>query len=206
MTALTRVPACALSGGVALFVGARLLERSLGDSALGAIGAWSLTLIVTVSGVVLGSVLGLAMTGQKVLQTIEADIRGWLTSLPIGEGDRLVPRVHVQELRSRYDHVTEAMYRSTVGRIPLPGRLARAVHGRFRQVLVEEFLGDCAQRGVTSVGFPEARDFVLRKGLPIVTRPAHAQVRVWTVATLALLGVGVAVPALIALLRTLQIY
>lgn len=201
ISVLKRVPAYALAGGAAMFLAARFLGWSFGDGALAAIGAWSFTFVLAALGIALGSLLGLATTGEDVLRAAESDIRNWLMHLPSGAGEELFPPVDLQELRNVYEKGIEQLYRTTVGRIPLPGVARRAVQSQFREALLDEFLADCGQRGVTRVGFPEVRDFMLRKALPIVTRPAHAQFRIWTVLFLALLGVGVAVPALIGLLR-----
>ena len=200
VSALARVPASAFAGGAALFVAARLLGWAFEEGAIGTIGAWSFTLALTGLGVALGSLLGLATTGEHVLRAAESDIRNWLETLPPGHGDSLFPSVDLQELRSGYEKASENLYRSTVGRIPLPGFARRSVESRFRHVLLDNFLADCAERGLTRVGFVELRDFMLRKALPMVTRPAHAQFRIWTLLLLAVLGAGVAVPVVIGAL------
>ena len=197
---MKRVPAYALTGGAALFLAARLLGWSFGDGTLAAVGAWSFTFVLTALGIALGSLLGLATTGEDVLRAAESDIRDWLMKLPAGQGDSLFPHVSVQELRSTYEKASEELYRTTVGRIPMPGFARRAVQAKLRDALLDDFLAECTQRGVTRVGFAEVRDFMLRKALPIVTRPAHAQFRIWRLLFLALLGTGVAVPVAIGLL------
>jgi hypothetical protein len=153
--------------------------------------------VLTALGVVLGCLLGLTSTGKKVLHAAETDVRDWLAQLPAGEGERLFPSIELQQLRSGYDETIESIYVSTIGRIPLPAFARRSVKSRFRHAILDEFGAECDQQGVTHVGYPEVRDFMLRKALPIVTRPAHAQLRLWTVLLLALLGVCMLVPILV---------
>jgi hypothetical protein len=199
-SALRRVPLYALAAGGVLFLVAQLLARALGDSVIATVGSWSLSAALTSFGLVFGGLVGLAGTAERVLDVAEDDLRDWLRRLPVGDGERLFPSIELEQFRRGYEDSIKSIYGTTLGRLPLPGFAHRKVQSQFRHALVDEFLTQCEARGSTTIGFNEVRQFLLLKGLPIVTRPAHAQFKIWTLLLCGVLGVCVSVPLLIGLL------
>ncbi len=200
LSALVRVPAFGLVAGLVLFASWRILGRGLGENVIVAIGSWSMALVFFVAGAVLGAVVGLATSAERTLGVAEADLRAWLDRVDRTEGDRLFPAVETGRLREGYDRTVDALFEQSIGRIPMPRFARRLARDRFRRALLEDFLTDCEQRGVTSVGFTEVRDFMVKSALPVVTRPAHMQIRTWTVLAAGLLGACLVAPVAIGLL------
>lgn len=200
MSALMRVPAYSLAAGVGLFLATQSLACAFGDGSMVEAGWWSATVLLTILGLVLGSLAGLAAASGQALQAAEADVRDWLARITEDEGDRLFPTIDVGQLQGSYEAALASMYSSTIGRLPLPGFVCRKIQMQFRHALLDQFLTECEQRGVTAVRFADVRRFVMLKALPAVTQPLHTQVRIWTLLLIAPLLAGAGVSILIALL------
>jgi len=170
-----------LSGGaVLLYVASRMIVDSFGEGAFAAVGSWSVTTVLTLAGALLGAALALVRTADHVLDTAQVDLTGWFERLPRDDGARLFPSTELETLRKGYDGTLDAMFDATLGRLPMPRFVRRLARSRFRQAMVDDFLEQCEGKGVAVVGFSEVRDYVARRAIPVVARPAHVWIGLWT--------------------------
>jgi hypothetical protein len=197
---LVRVPLNALATGLTLYLTARFAGRALGDTGMAQAGSTTLTVLLTTMGVAIGCMAGLLAAFQGVLRLVEEELQNWLLQLSSEDGERVFPEIELARLRSGYEDVTRSMYDGTIGRLPVPGLIRRKLFDQLSQTILAEFLADCEQRGATSVGFTELRDGLLLRAVPLVTRPAHTQLRAAHLLLAAVLLGCVTVPLLAAIL------
>lgn len=141
------------------------------------VAGWSLTGLYAMAGLIVGGLIGALAAAARTFSAIESGIRDRLQQWLPRQDSSSFPSLPLQQVRERYEQVMDQMYASTLGRVPLPGFLERFLRACFRQAIVDDFLTDCERRGVTAIGFPELRQWLVTKGLPLVTAPVHGQLR-----------------------------
>lgn len=195
---LVRVPLNTIATALTLYLTSRCALAALGDTHPSHLGTTSLTITLTSVGAVIGCMAGFISALQATLLRIEDDLRDWLVKLSSDDAQRLFPQIEVSRLQSGYEDLSQSVYSSTIGRLPLPALLQRSLYDRISRTMVADFLDECHERGTTSVGFAEVRDGLLLRAVPLVTRPVHTQFRVahCLLATLLLACVGI--PLLVA--------
>lgn len=154
-------------------LGRLVVELSAGGGPVAAVGATSLSLLLTLLGFVGGAVHGAATGAERVTLDMEAELARWLASIDPGEGRALVPPVEVAALRGGYETTLDRLVDASIGRLPLPDFVFRFARERFRHYFVEDFLADFDEAGVTTIRFPELRDWAIARGVPYATAPVH---------------------------------
>jgi hypothetical protein len=201
LTFLVRVPLHAIAFGVALFLGAQVLRFSAGaEGLLAGVGLWTVALALGLLGVVTGAVAGGVSAAGHAADRLQAGLAEWLLALPAGPGSEVLPPMPLEEARATYDRILDAMFDSTLGRVPLPGPVRRLLRRPFRQAVVEDFLEDCHRRELESVGYPELRNWLLARGLPWLMAPFRCQLRLWRALSRGVAGLALAVTLGLALL------
>jgi hypothetical protein len=161
------------------------------------VAGWSLRGLYALAGLSAGGLIGVLAAAARTISAVESGIRDRLQQWEPTEEGSSFPSLPLQQVRERYDQVTDQMFAGTLGRLPLPHFLERFVRARFRQAIIEDFLGDCERRGVTTIGFPELRQWLVTKGVPLVTAPTRGQLRTWRFLLLAGLSLLAAAPLIL---------
>lgn len=182
------IPTHAVVGAAVLWAAARLLAGRWDDvSGLAAFGGWSLSALYGVLGAVGGAVAGGVAACARTLAWIETHTESWILDLPAGAATEGSGAMTLEAVEENVDRVAEAAF----GRLPLPRLIRRVARSRLRGALLDDFLASCRDRGLTSVGHGEIRNWLLTRGLARAIEPARAQLALWRMLTLAGLGVAV---------------
>ncbi|HSD49849.1 MAG TPA: hypothetical protein VLG48_00465 [Candidatus Methylomirabilis sp.] len=176
VSALFHIPLSALLGMGVLVAAASAFPSPEGNQGTWSVVAgWSLTGLYALAGLIGGGLVGTLAAAARTFSAIESGIRDRLQQWQPAQDSSTFPSLPLQQVRERYEQVMDQMYAGTLGRMRLPGFLERFVRSRLRQAIIEDFLADCQRRGMTTVGFPELRQWLVTKGLPLVTAPVHTQ-------------------------------
>jgi hypothetical protein len=180
VSALLFIPASGLLGmGVLVLAGSAFPSLGANEGTWWGVAGWSLRGLYAGVGLIGGGVVGAVAASARTFSAFEASVRDLLQRWQPPSNSSSFPSLPLQQVRERYEQVIEQVYTATLGRVRLPGFLERFVRSRFRQAFVEDFLSDVERRGVSTVGLPELRHWLSVRGLPLVTAPVHAQIRIW---------------------------
>jgi hypothetical protein len=141
--------------------------------------------IYPVLGFLGGSLLGGA---AAVRDTFEHQLPRWLEEVAASLGRDPFPSIPLAQLRARHDQVLDQMLASSVGAVRAPGFVQQALRRRLQNAQVADFLAFCESRGASEVGFPEARSWLVTRGLPLLTAPTRRQVLLVRVVVRGVLG------------------
>jgi hypothetical protein len=158
------------------------------------VAGWSMTGLYALAGLIGGGLIGALAAAARTFSAVESGIRDRLQQWQPTQCGSSFPSFPLQQVRERYEQVMDQMYAGTLGRVPLPRFLERFVRARFHQAIIDDFLTDCQRRGVTAIGFPELRQGLVTKGLPLVTAPIHGQLRLWRLLLVGGLGLLAVLP------------
>jgi len=198
-SALLRVPLYGFGGGAAFLAVGLLYSRSTdGQGLLATIGDSSIMVIYPVLGFLGGSLLGGAAAVRDTLDFFEHQFPRWLEEVAASLGRDPFPSIPLAQLRARHDQVLDQMLASSVGAVRAPGFVQQALRRRLQNAQVADFLAFCESRGASEVGFPEARGWLVTKGLPILTAPTRRQVLLVRLIVWIALGILAALPFVLA--------
>jgi len=199
VSVLAHAAGYSLGAAVVLRASATIVTRGWPEvGVLGALGAWSLVASYTAAGFAGGALLGSLVGAAAAVRRVERQIRT-VIERPPKDGGRLLPAVPLASLEADYARVLDAAVDSTLGRLPVPGRVRRFVRTHLRPPLVDDFLDTARRSGRTEAGFAELRDWLLLRGLPYVTAPLLGPLRVWRLMTAGALAALAALPLTVAI-------
>lgn len=202
-SALLRVPLYGFGGGAAFLAIGFLYSRSTdGQGILTTIGDSSIMIFYPVLGFLGGSLLGGAAAVRDTLDFFERQLPRWMEEVAASLGRDPFPSIPLAELRARHDQVLDQMLASSVGAVRAPGFVQRAIRRRLQNAQVADFLTFCESRGASEVGFPEARSWLVTRGLPLLTAPTRRQVLLVQVVVWGVLGLLAALPFVVSALAS----
>jgi len=193
--ALLRVPLYGFGGGAAFLAVGLLYSRSThGQGILTTIGDSSIMIFYPILGFIGGSLLGAAAAVRDTLDFFERQLPRWLEEVAASLGRDPFPSIPLAELRAHHDRALGQMLASTVGAVRAPGFVQRAIRRRLQDARIEDFLSFCEGQGATEVGLPEARSWLVTRGLPLLTAPTRRQVLLVRVVVWGVLGLLAVLP------------
>lgn len=182
------IPTHAVVGAAVLWAASRLLAGRWDDvSGLAAFGGWSLSALYGVLGAAGGAIAGGLAACARTLAWLETHTEAWILDLPAGAATDGSGALSLEAVEENVDRVADAAF----GRLPVPGLIRRVAKSRLRSALLDDFLTSCRDRGLTSVGHGEIRNWLLTRGLARAIEPARAQLALWRTLTFAALGLAV---------------
>lgn len=187
---IARVLLYGAGGAIVMLVVALLASGSFPPGGFWSqLGAVSLAALYAATGLAAGLVLGIAAAIQRALDLAQEEGVRLLGALTPERAAQAFPAVPIEKLRTDYERLLDATVEQMVGRLPVPGLLRRFLRTTLRQAFVEDFLVQCESSGATTVGFPQVRDWLARRGFPLLTAPLRANIKLWRLLVLGVAGI-----------------
>jgi hypothetical protein len=149
---------------------------------------WSLTGFGLLAGLVGGGALGMLSSVKKLVRQIEDELRGVFQRLPPRSGEEESAHSSLNDGRARYTMLLDQALTKTIGRLPLPGFLDRLIRAKMQDAIVDDFIASLEQRGISSIGPQEFRNWLLTKGVSLGLEPVYDKVALWQYVIIGLLG------------------
>lgn len=149
---------------------------------------WSLTGIGLVAGLMGGGIMGALSSVKKMIRKIEDELRSFFQRLPPGSGEEESAHSSLNDGRARYTMLLDQALTKTIGRLPLPGFLDRLIRTKMQGAIVGDFISSLEQRGLTSFGPQDFRNWLLTSGLSLSLQPVYQKLAFWQYVIIGLLG------------------
>ncbi len=160
-----------------------------GGSLWQSVAHWSLSGIGLLAALAGGGIMGVLSSVKKTVRTIEEDLRSFFQRLPPGSGDEGSAHPTLTDGRARYTMLLDETLTKTIGRLPLPGFLDRLIRTKLQDAIVGDFISSLEQRGLSSVGPQEFRNWLLANGVSLGFEPVYDQLAFWQYVTIGLLSI-----------------
>jgi hypothetical protein len=148
---------------------------------------WSLIGIGLLGGLVGGGILGALSSAKKTVRMVESELHTFFQQLP-ARSDEKDPPFSLYDGRARFTLLLDEALTKTFGRLPLPTFLDRLIRTKMQDAIVSDFIVSLEQRGLSSIGPQELRNWLLTKGVSLGFQPVYNQLAFWRYMTTGLLG------------------
>jgi hypothetical protein len=180
------------SGAAVMIVAALAFSLPHGRSDGGSwqsITQWSLTGIGLLAGLTGGVIMGGLSSLKKMLRKIEDDLRSYFHRAPPGSAEEESAHPSLNEGRAHYTMLLDQALAKTIGFLPLPGFLDRLIRTNMQDAIVSDFISSLEQRGLSSIGPQEFRNWLLTNGLSLGLQPVYDQLSFWQSVMIALFSI-----------------